>query len=61
MYLARELTEHSPREIGAAIGGRNHTHRDCTPSTARHRRSMSDQVVRNAVENLRRRLAHPAS
>jgi chromosomal replication initiator protein len=60
MYLARELTEHSLPEIGRGIGGRNHT----TVLHAVNRVSAalrSDDSVRNAVDNLRRRLGRPSS
>jgi chromosomal replication initiator protein len=59
MYLARELTEHSLPEIGRGIGGRNHT----TVLHAVNRVSAalrSDSTVRNAVDNLHRRLGRPA-
>jgi chromosomal replication initiator protein len=59
MYLARELTEHSLPEIGRGIGGRNHTtvlHAVNRISAAVH----SDPAVRNAVDNLHRRLGRPA-
>ncbi len=55
MFLARELTDHSLPEIGRGIGGRNHT----TVLHAVNRVSAtmrSDDTVRNAVHNLRRRL-----
>jgi chromosomal replication initiator protein len=60
MYLARELTEHSLPEIGRGIGGRNHT----TVLHAVNRVSAairSDDSMRGAVDNLRRRLGHPSS
>jgi chromosomal replication initiator protein len=60
MFLARELTEHSLPEIGRGVGGRNHTtvlHAVNRVSTAMH----SDDSVRNAVDNLRRRLGRPSS
>jgi chromosomal replication initiator protein len=60
MYLARELTEHSLPEIGRGIGGRNHTtvlHAVNRVSTA----IRSDDSVRDAVDNLRRRLGRPSS
>jgi chromosomal replication initiator protein len=60
MYLARELTEHSLPEIGRGIGGRNHT----TVLHAVNRVSAAmrtDDSVRSAVDNLRRRLGRPAS
>jgi chromosomal replication initiator protein len=60
MYLARELTEHSLPEIGRGIGGRNHT----TVLHAVNRVSAairSDDSVRSAVDNLRRRLGRPPS
>jgi chromosomal replication initiator protein len=60
MYLARELTEHSLPEIGRGVGGRNHT----TVLHAVNRVSAamrSDDSVRNAVDNLRRRLGRPSS
>ena len=59
MYLARELTEHSLPEIGRGIGGRNHT----TVLHAVNRISAAlrtDPAVRNAVDNLHRRLGRPA-
>jgi chromosomal replication initiator protein len=59
MYVARELTEHSLPEIGRGIGGRNHT----TVLHAINRISAAvrtDPAVRNAVDNLRRRLGHRA-
>ena len=58
MFLARELTDHSLPEIGRGIGGRNHT----TVLHAVNSVSASlktDHSVRNAVDNLRRRLARP--
>jgi chromosomal replication initiator protein len=60
MYLARELTEHSLPEIGRGIGGRNHT----TVLHAVNRVSATmrtDDSVRKAVDNLRRRLGRPTS
>jgi chromosomal replication initiator protein len=60
MYLARELTEHSLPEIGRGIGGRNHTtvlHAVNRVGTA----LRTDEDVRAAVDNLRRRLGHPSS
>ena len=60
MFLARELTEHSLPEIGRGIGGRNHTtvlHAVNRVSAAMH----SDDSVRSAVDNLRRRLGRPSS
>jgi chromosomal replication initiator protein len=60
MYLARELTEHSLPEIGRGIGGRNHT----TVLHAVNRVSAairSDDSMRGAVDNLRRRLGRPSS
>jgi chromosomal replication initiator protein len=60
MYLASELTEHSPGEIGEAIGGRDR--KTVTHGISRATQVLeSDQVVRSSVNNLRRRLAHPAS
>ena len=60
MYLASELTEHSPGEIGEAMGGRDR--KTVTHGISRTTHVLeSDQVVRNSVNNLRRRLAHPAS
>jgi chromosomal replication initiator protein len=59
MYMARELTTHSLPEIGRGIGGRNH-------STVVHALNRvgaaieTDPIVRNAVHNLRRRLAPSA-
>jgi chromosomal replication initiator protein len=58
MYLARELTDHSLPEIGRGIGGRNHTtvlHAVNSVSSS----MRSDASVRNAVDNLRRRLEPP--
>jgi chromosomal replication initiator protein len=60
MFLARELTEHSLPEIGRGVGGRNHTtvlHAVNRVSAAMH----SDDSVRSAVHNLRRRLGRPSS
>jgi chromosomal replication initiator protein len=60
MFLARELTEHSLPEIGRGIGDRNHT----TVLHAVNRVSAamrSDDAVRSAVDNLRRRLGRPSS
>jgi chromosomal replication initiator protein len=59
MYLARELTDHSLPEIGRGVGGRNHT----TVLHAVNRISAAirtDAAVRSAVDNLHRRLGHPA-
>jgi chromosomal replication initiator protein len=59
MYLARELTEHSLPEIGRGVGGRNHT----TVLHAVNRVSAAlrtDPAVRNAVDNLHRRLGRRA-
>ena len=58
MYLARELTDHSLPEIGRGIGGRNHT----TVLHAVNRVEAAlrtDDDVRTAVDNLRRRLGRP--
>jgi chromosomal replication initiator protein len=55
MFLTREMTDHSLPEIGRGIGGRNHTtvlHAINRISAALH----SDEAVRDAVDNLRRRL-----
>jgi chromosomal replication initiator protein len=60
MFLARELTEHSLPEIGRGVGDRNHTtvlHAVNRVSAAMH----SDDSVRSAVHNLRRRLGRPSS
>ena len=60
MYLARKLTEHSTTEIGHGIGGRSH-------STVIHAVNRigadlrTDNSLRAAVDNLHRRLGHPAS
>jgi chromosomal replication initiator protein len=59
MYLARELTAHNLTEIGRGIGGRDHTtvlHAINQIGGALH----ADPAVRNSVENLKRRLGHPA-
>jgi chromosomal replication initiator protein len=59
MFLARELTDHSLPEIGRGLGGRNHT----TVLHAVNRvggAMRTDEDVRNAVDNLRRRLGRPA-
>jgi chromosomal replication initiator protein len=59
MYLARELTEHSLPEIGRGLGGRNHT----TVLHAVNRIGAAvrtDTELRKTVDNLRRRLGHPA-
>jgi chromosomal replication initiator protein len=59
MYLARDLTEHTPDQIGTVFN------RDRT--TVNHAVKQidaavnDDQVVRASVNNLRRRLAHPSS
>jgi chromosomal replication initiator protein len=60
MYLAQELTAHTPGEIGKVFGERdrttvNHAVRQIDAAV------KDDEVVRNSVNNLRRRLAHPAS
>jgi chromosomal replication initiator protein len=55
MYLARELTNHSLPEIGRGIGDRNHT----TVIHAVNRISLAvgqDPAIRQAVDNLRKRL-----
>ena len=60
MYLAQELTGHTPGEIGKVFGERDRT-------TVNHAVKQidaavqDDEVVRNSVNNLRRRLARPAS
>ena len=60
MYLARELTEHSLPEIGRGIGGRNHT--TVLHAVNRVGAALStDDDVRSAVDNLRRRLGRPSS
>jgi chromosomal replication initiator protein len=60
MFLASQLTEHSPGEIGEAMGGRDR--KTVTHGISRATQVLeSDQVVRNSVNNLRRRLAHSAS
>lgn len=59
MYLAKELTQHSPSEIGEAIGGRDR--KTVTHGITRATEVIgSDQLMRNSVNNLRRRLAHSA-
>jgi chromosomal replication initiator protein len=60
MYLAQELTGHTPGEIGKVFGQRdrttvNHAVRQIDAAV------KDDELVRNSVNNLRRRLAHPAS
>ncbi|MHB1537644.1 MAG: chromosomal replication initiator protein DnaA [Solirubrobacteraceae bacterium] len=60
MYLARELTKESLPSIGRHIGGRDHT----TVLHACRRASAAidaDTDVRNAVEDLRRRLSEAQS
>ena len=60
MYLAKELTKHSPGEIGEAMGGRDR--KTVTHGISRAAEALqNDQVVRDSVNNLRQRLAHPAS
>ena len=60
MYLAKELTQHSPGEIGEAIGGRDR--KTVTHGITRATEAIgSDHVMRTSVNNLRRRLTHPAS
>jgi chromosomal replication initiator protein len=60
MYLAQELTGHTPGEIGKVFGDRDRT-------TVNHAVKQidaavqDDEVVRNSVNNLRRRLARPTS
>jgi chromosomal replication initiator protein len=59
MYLARELTEHSLPEIGRGVGGRNHS--TVLHAVNRIAAAMrTDPAVRSAVDNLHRRLGHPA-
>jgi chromosomal replication initiator protein len=59
MYLAKELTRHSPSEIGEAIGGRDR--KTVTHGITRATEALqSDQLMRSSVNNLRRRLAQPA-
>jgi chromosomal replication initiator protein len=59
MYLARDLTEHTPDKIGTVF--------DRDRTTVNHAVKQidaavkSDGLVRNSVNNLRRRLAHPSS
>jgi chromosomal replication initiator protein len=59
MFLARDLTEHTPDQIGTVFG------RDRT--TVNHAVKQigvaveNDEVVRSSVNNLRRRLTHPSS
>jgi chromosomal replication initiator protein len=56
MYVARELTDHSLPEIGRGVGGRNHT--TVLHAVNRVTASMdADPRVRNAVDNLRKRLS----
>jgi chromosomal replication initiator protein len=58
MYLAQELTEHTAGEIAAAFGNRDRT--NVNNAVKRVNADLhTDQVVRNSVNNLRRRLAHP--
>ena len=60
MLVGQELTGHTPGEIGKVFGERDRT-------TVNHAVKQidgavqDDEVVRNSVNNLRRRLAHPAS
>jgi chromosomal replication initiator protein len=59
MYLARELTAHSFSEIGRGIGNRDHT----TAINAVKRIKaglLTDPTLRASVQNLMRRLGHPA-
>jgi chromosomal replication initiator protein len=58
MYLADELTGHNDLQIGKAIGDRDRK-TVAYGITRTHDALESDQVVRNSVNNLRRRLAHP--
>ena len=59
MYLADQLTAHTPSEIGRAFGQRDRT--SVNYALKQVGASVNDdQVVRNCVNNLRRRLAHPA-
>jgi chromosomal replication initiator protein len=59
MYLARELTAHSFSEIGRGIGNRDHT--TAINAVKRVRAGLlTDPTLRTAVENLMKRLGHPA-
>jgi chromosomal replication initiator protein len=59
MYLAQELTEHTAGEIAAAFGNRDRS--NVNNAVKRVNADLhTDQVVRNCVNNLRRRLAHPS-
>jgi chromosomal replication initiator protein len=59
MYLAREMTDHSPDQIGTVFEKDrttvNHAVKQIDAAV------KDDEVVRTSVNNLRRRLAHPAS
>jgi chromosomal replication initiator protein len=58
IFLAKELTQHSPLEIGRAVGERDRT--TVTHALKQINAAVqTDEVVRNAVNNLRRRLSHP--
>ena len=59
MYLARELTDHSLPEIGRGFGGRNHTTVLHAVNRVERRHAHAIPAVRNAVDNLRRRLGRP--
>jgi chromosomal replication initiation ATPase DnaA len=59
MYLAKELTAHSPTEIGRAVGQRDRTtvnHAVNQVRAAVH----TDSVIHTSVNNLRRRLGRPS-
>ena len=59
MYLADQLTTHTPGEIGRAFGQRDRT--SVTYALKQVGASVhKDQLVRNSVNNLRRRLAQPS-
>ena len=59
MYLADQLTTHTPGEIGRAFGQRDRT--SGTYALKQVGASVhKDQLVRNSVNNLRRRLAQPS-
>jgi chromosomal replication initiator protein len=59
MYLARELTEHSPGQIGKAVGDRDRKTVDHAVKRI-DAALVSDGPVRSSVNNLRHRLGRPA-
>jgi chromosomal replication initiator protein len=59
MYLARDLTEHTPDQIGTVFNKDRTTVNHAVKQIDAAIRD--DELVRTSVNNLRRRLAHPTS